>query len=189
MANDNNTANVSIGKGVAGGYVFRAPAATATVPTDNSTALGAEFECLGFISEDGITESISVDSENYVDMNGDVVYVGKSSREETITMTLIEVKAEALKVAYGASNVTDSAGTITVKHNSDDDGAYCYVFELLMKNNRKWRQVVPNATTTEVGDLTISSGELVGREITLMAAVDSNGDSVIDYIDSTETSA
>lgn len=189
MPNLNNTANVSAGKGVVGGYAFRAPAATATIPTDNSTALGGEFVCLGYISEDGISESISVNSTNYVDMNGSMVCVGKSSREETITLTFIETKAETLKVAYGAANVTDASGLITVKHNDTDDSAYCYVFELLLKDNRHWRQVVPNATTSEVGDLTIASGDLVGREITLMAAVDSNGDSVIDYIDSTETSA
>ena len=180
MAND--TANVSTGKGVAGGYIFRAPL-TATIPTDNTTALPAEFVNLGFISEDGISESIETDTENIVDMNGTTVYTATSSREETITLTLIEVKADALKVAYGDSNVTESNDKITVVHNGNDMGQHAYVFELLLKNNRKWRQVVPVGSVTEVGDLTISSGEVVGREVTITCAADSSGNTVYDYID------
>ena len=182
MAND--TANVSTGKGVAGGYVFRAPVgAGTTVPTDNTTALGAEFVGLGFISEDGISESIETDSENIVDMNGDVILVASSSREETITFTLVEVKADALKVAYGDSNVTEANQLITVQHNGADTGQHVYVFELLLKNNRKWRQVVPVGSVTEVGELAISSGEVVGREITIACAADATGNTVYDYID------
>lgn len=180
MAND--TANVSTGKGVAGGYIFRAPL-TATIPTDNTTALGNEFVNLGFISEDGISESIETDTENIVDMNGTTVYTATSSREETITLTLIEVKADALKVAYGDANVTEANDKITVIHNGNDMGQHAYVFELLLKNNRKWRQVVPVGSVTEVGDLTISSGEVVGREVTITCAADSSGNTVYDYID------
>lgn len=180
MAND--TANVSTGKGVAGGYIFRAPL-TATIPTDNTTALGSEYVNLGFISEDGISEAIETDTENIVDMNGTTVYTATSSREETITLTLIEVKADALKVAYGDSNVTESNDKITVVHNGNDMGQHAYVFELLLKNNRKWRQVVPVGSVTEVGDLTISSGEVVGREVTITCAADAQGNTVYDYID------
>lgn len=180
MAND--TANVSTGKGVAGGYIFRAPL-TATIPTDNTTALGSDFINLGFISEDGISESIETDTENIVDMNGTTVYTATSSREETITLTLIEVKADALKVAYGDANVTTASDVITVKHNGNDMGQHAYVFELLLKNNRKWRQVVPVGSVTEVGDLTISSGEVVGREVTITCAADAQGNTVYDYID------
>ncbi len=181
MAND--TANVSTGKGVAGGYVFRAPVATATIPTDNTTALGTEFVGLGYISEDGISESIESDSENVVDMNGDVILVASSSREETITFTLVEVMADALKVAYGDANVTTANDVITVKHNGADTGQHVYVFELVLKNGRKWRQVVPVGSVTEVGELTINSGEVVGREITIACAADAQGNTVYDYID------
>lgn len=182
MAND--TANVSTGKGVAGGYAFRAPVGPGTtIPTDNTTSLGAEFVGLGYISEDGISESIETDTENIVDMNGDVILAATSSREETITFTLVEVMEEALKVAYGDANVAESSGVITVQHNGSDTGQHVYVFELLLKNNRKWRQVVPVGAVTEVGELAISSGEVVGREITITCAADTTGNTVYDYID------
>lgn len=183
---ENNTANVSAGKGVAGGYIFSAPL-TATVPTDITTALGTAFVNLGFISEDGIEEEIEKDNESFVDMNGDTVAVATSSREETITATLIEVKKDSLAEQYGHQNVMDVNGVITVKHNGIEPESRIYVLELLLKDNRRWRQVIPNGKVTEVGSLSIASGELVGREITITASPDSNGDSVIDYIESTET--
>lgn len=183
---DNSTANVSAGKGVLGGYFFSAPL-TASVPSDNTSALSADYVNLGYISEDGIDEDISKDNETFKDMNGDVILVASSSREETIKATLIEVKKDALAEQYGHSNVTDVNGVITVKHNSTEPDQRIYVLELLLKDNRKWRQVIPNGKVTEVGTLSIASGDLVGREVTITASPDSNGDSVIDYIDSTET--
>lgn len=187
-ATANNTANVSAGKGVAGGYFFSAPL-TATVPTDNTTALAAAFVNLGFISEDGVNEEIDKDNETFKDMNGDTVVTASSSREETIEVTLIEVKKDALAEQYGHSNVTDANGKITVKHNGTEPDSRIYVLELLLKDNRKWRQVIPNGKVTEVGALSIASGELVGRQITITASPDALGNSVYDYIDSTETTA
>ena len=57
------------------------------------------------------------------------------------------------------------------------------MFELVLKNGRKWRQVVPVGSVTEVGELTINSGEVVGREITIACAADAQGNTVYDYID------
>lgn len=185
----NNTGNVSVTRGVSGGYIFSAPAGT-TLPTNFSTALGNSFVNLGFISEDGVTESISTDSEQMVDMNGDVICVASSSREENITLTLVEIKKDTLAEIYGQANVTDASGVITVKHKASDMPQRVYVLELLLKDGRKWRQVVPAGQVTEVGDLTLASGELAGREITIACNYDSTaGASVIDYIQSTETTA
>ena len=70
--NTNNQANVSAGKGVKGGYIFSAPVGTA-LPTDIKSKLDPAFKCLGFISEDGYVEDIDEDSDDIVDMNGDVM--------------------------------------------------------------------------------------------------------------------
>ena len=60
-ATTNNTANVSAGKGVKGGYIYSAPVGT-VLPTDLDTKLDNAFKVLGFISEDGITISVEEDS-------------------------------------------------------------------------------------------------------------------------------
>jgi hypothetical protein len=187
-ATTNNTANVSSGKGVKGGYIYSAPVGTA-LPADIDTKLDDAFKILGFISEDGITISVEEDSNDLVDMNGDVMDSTYSNRAETIKFTLAEIKAGTFKAEHGSLNVTDENGLITIKHNGDNHDSNSYVFELLLKEGRRWRMVVPNAKLSELGDLTISSSELCQREITLKCAVDTAGNTIYDYIKSTETEA
>lgn len=187
-ATANSTANVSAGKGVKGGYIYSAPVGT-DLPTDITSALASAFKVLGFISEDGITISVEEDSSDIVDMNGDVIDSTYSNRTETIAFTLAEIKAGTFKTEHGALNVTDTNGLITIKHNGDNHDSNSYVFELVLKDGRRWRMVVPNAKLSELGDLTISSSELCQREITLKCAVDSDGNTMYDYIESTETTA
>ena len=137
-----STDNVSSTKGVRGGYIFVAPTGT-ELPTDYSTALPTAYKCLGFISEDGYVETVDSDSEDLVDMNGDLMDSPQTSRVESAQLTLAEIKAMTLKLMYGDENVTDKAGVITVKHNGNSNGTWVVVLDLLLKNNRKWRKVVP----------------------------------------------
>ena len=187
-ATTNNAANVSVGKGVAGGYAYSAPIGT-TAPTDIETDLDVAFVNLGLIGEDGITNSIEEDTENIVDMNGDTVLVTRSSREETYNFILIETKKNSLAEKYGYSNVTDADGVITAKHNAKDRTPRVYVFEMELTDGRRQRTVIPNGKVTEVGETVYNSTEAIGYEVTVTCSPDANGDSVIDYIESTETEA
>lgn len=182
----NSTDNVSAGKGVAGGYIFSAPVGT-ELPTDYSTALPDAYECLGFISEDGYTETVDEDSDDIVDINGDVMDTLHSSRVESGQVTLAEIKEATLKRMYGDENVSDASGMITVKHNSNSHSTFVYVLELLLKNGRKWRKVVPLGQSSELDDLQIASSELASRALTLKYMTDDNGNTCYDYIQSTET--
>lgn len=185
----NNTDNVSYGKGVSGGYFFLAPAGT-TLPTDNTTALGSEFENVGYLGDDGIVFTDESDSDTAYDLNGDAIATSSGSIEKTFTVVFREIKAETLKVMMGDDNVTDSNGTITAYDKGPNSSTYVAVFELLLKDDRKWRRVVPNCQVGELGDMTFSYSELVGREVTMTALKDSStGAYYIDYIDSTETGA
>lgn len=187
-ATANNTANVSAGKGIKGGYIFVAKVG-ATLPTDIKTKLASDFKVLGFISEDGFVETIEEDSNDLVDMNGDVMDTSNSNRVESAKLTLAEIKADTLKVQYGEDNVTDVNGVITVKHNSDSHSEFSYVLELVLKNGRRWRKVIPSAKSTELGDFTIASSELCQREMTIKYLTDASGNTCYDYFESTETTA
>lgn len=57
----NNSANVTAGTPKVGGAFFHAPLGT-DLPTDANTALDTAFKNLGYISEDGLTESTSIDT-------------------------------------------------------------------------------------------------------------------------------
>lgn len=184
--NTNNQDNVSSGKGVKGGYIFSAPVGT-TLPTDIETELDPAFKCLGFISEDGYVETVEEDSEDIVDMNGDLMDSTNSNRVESAQFTLAEIKAETLKRQYGDENVTDVDGIITVRHNSNSHPVFVYVLELVLKNNRRWRKVVPRGQSSELDDLTIASSELCQRALTMKYLTDEQGNTCYDYIESTET--
>ena len=184
----NNNANVSAGKGVSGGYIYSAPIGT-TLPTDFKSPLDEAFGCLGLISEDGYNETVDEDSNDLVDMNGDLMDSSNSNRVESGQVTLAEIKADTLKVQYGADNVTDENGMITVKHNGDSHPTFVYVLELLLKNGRKWRKVIPNGQSSELDDLTIASSELCQRALTIKYLTDEAGNTCYDYIQSTETTA
>lgn len=183
----NEAKNVSSTKGVKGGYIFVAPTGT-TLPTDIKTNLVEAFLNLGFISEDGYTESEETDANELKDMNGDLMDSSTTSRVESAKLTLAEIKAQTLKVMYGADNVTDLDGVITVEHNGNKDEAWSIVLELVLKNGRRWRKVVPAAKSSELDDIKLAVSDIAGRQITFKYLVDSNGNTCYDYIESTETS-
>lgn len=186
--NTNNQANVSAGKGVKGGYIFSAPVGTA-LPTDIKSNLDPAFKCLGFVSEDGYVEDIDEDSDDIVDMNGDVMDSTNGSRVESAQFTLAEIKADTLKRQYGEKNVTDENGVICVKHNSDSHDTFSYVLELVLKNGRRWRKVVPAGKSSELDSLNIASSELCQRALTMKYLTDDSGNTCYDYYESTETIA
>lgn len=188
VATTNATENVSSAKGLKGGYIFSAPLGT-TLPTDIKTALHSDFACLGFISEDGYEESVEEDSNDIVDMNGDLMDSSHSNRVESAQVTFAEIKESTLKRQYGTNNVTDKNGIITVKHNSDSHPSFSYVLELVLKNGRRWRKVVPKGQSSELDSLKIASSDLCQRPITIKYLTDADGNTCYDYIESTETNA
>ncbi len=187
-ATTNNAENVSGTKGVQGGYIFVAPAGAA-LPTSIKDKLDSAFKVLGYISEDGYVESLETDSEDMKDMNGDLIHTEVTSRVESAKLTLAEIKAMTLKVMYGDGNVTDASGTITVKHNGNSSDEWSVVLDLVLKNGRRWRKVVPLAKLDELGDLTLAVAELAARELGIKYLTDESGNTCYDYIESTETEA
>ena len=179
MAN-NNTADVTASKGVAGGYGFSAPISV-TPPTD-FPALASTFKNMGFISSDGIEESIETDSEDVPDLNGEIVCVLEKKETEKIKFTLISTSDDALKEMHGHSNVSTASNTTTVQHKAGSFTNRVYVFDLLTKDNYKWRRVVPNAKVTSRGPIVSGAGNVYAREIELTTSPDTNGVRVYDYI-------
>lgn len=185
----NNTKNVSVGKGVAGGYMFVAPTGT-TLPTDNSTALDAAYLNVGYLGDDGITFSDSSETDSFFDLNGDTIETSNGSIEKSFTVTLREIKKDSLALIYGSNNVTDQTGKLTAHDKGPNDASYVVVFELLLKNGRKWRRVGPQCKLGELGDMNVVYSDLVGREITMSVLKDATtGDYWTDFYDSTETEA
>lgn len=185
-ATTNQTKNVAVAKGVAGGYYYAAPVGS-TLPTDYESELDAAFKLLGYISEDGITESTDEDTTDVNDMNGDMVLSEQATHTKTFGNTMIETKAGVLKEYFGDDCVTDEDGMITVAEKSGMRRNHAYVYDLALQNGRRERIVIPNGKVTEVGEITYASGEALGYETTTTAFPDESGVKTYRYIQSTET--
>jgi hypothetical protein len=111
-----------------------------------------------------------------------VVFVAKSKETETIVITLISLTVASLSEMFGHSNVDASGTNIEIEHKSTNHDSRIYVFDLVLKDGRKWRKVVPNGQVSEVGAITYASGSVFSRQITINGAPDSSGVRMYDYI-------
>lgn len=184
-----NSNNVLTGKPLATGGVLAAPLGTAA-PTNVTTALNAAFKPLGYVGEDGLTESAERSTDKVKAWGGDIVKVVQTDFAVTYSFTLIEtLNSDVLKTVYGEDNVTTTAATSStgtlhaVRVNSDTLTRQAFVFEV-KDGDARIRIYVPNGQVTEVGEITYSDEDVVAYEVTVEAFRDSsiNGQAM-KYID------
>lgn len=168
MATTNNKQNVSLGKPMAAGCVYWAPAGSA-LPTDATTALAAAYKGPGYISEDGITQSTDTDTTDVNDMGGDKVINKISSYAETWQFAMLELNEQSMSLRVGADNVTVTGDKMTVKHKMPTGESIVLVFEILLTGNKVKRIVVPDATINEYGDTQYSAGDAIMYDVTYAA--------------------
>lgn len=166
----NTVTNVSTGKPVGSGAIWRAPYGT-TLPTDATGTLNSAFVAIGYISEDGVTNANSPSSENIKAWGGDVVLTTQSEKTDTFKFKMLEVlNTEVLKAIYGDDNVSGALATgITVRANNDEQAAAAYVIDMALRGGVKKRIVIPNAKLTELSEVVYKDNEAIGYEATLTA--------------------
>ena len=179
----NTVTNVSAGKPKIGGAVSVAPLGTA-LPTDATTALASEYRSLGYVSEDGVTNSNSPDSDTLKAWGGDVVLTFLNSKEDKFTLTFIEaLNTDVLKLVYGDGNVTgDLTNGISVTANSEEVDEVVMVIDMILRNGVLKRIVIPDAKMSELGDIVYADEEAIGYETTMQAMPDSAGNTHYEYI-------
>lgn len=184
---NNSVSNVTAGKPKIGGSVFRAPAGT-DLPTDATTALATAFKCLGYVSDEGVTNSTSIDSEEVKAWGGDTVLTPQTGKTDTFQTALLEsLNVEALKAYFGDDNVTGTSlkSGLTIKCNSKELQSSVWVFEMIAAGNIPHRVVIPNAKPTEMEDITYVDNEPVSLGMTLTALPDEDGNTHYEYIGGT----
>lgn len=182
MAN-NNAANVSAGKPKIGGAIFAAPVGT-TLPTDTDTTLDADFKNLGFVSDDGLTNSTDLETEEIKAWGGQTVLVIQKSKDDKYKFKLIEVKnVDVLKFVYGSDNVEgDLATGIAIKVNSKEFEDVSLVIDMILSGNTAKRVVIPTCKISELGDIEYIDEDATGYETTLSCTPDSEGNTHYEYI-------
>ena len=178
-----NAANVTTGKRRVDGGIYFAPAGT-TLPTDATTALATAFKNLGYVSEDGVTNSLSKETTEIKEWGGDTVDVVLTAQNDTFSFTLIEsLNVDVLKAYYGDENVSGTlADGITITANSKELPEKAWVVDMIMRNGALKRIVIPRGKVTTTEEITYVDNEVVGYGITITAFPDVSGNTHYEYI-------
>lgn len=182
-----NAMNVTTGKPKVSGAVFTAPLGT-TLPTDATTPLSDAYINLGFVSEDGLSNTNDMSISTIKEWGGLIVYNSLDEFVDQFGLTLIESEnVDVLKTVYGDDNVTVSEdGTIHVEVTNKDPQERIFVFDLALRNNLAKRIVIADGAITGRDEITYTASDAVGYGITISAYPDANGKTHDEYQESTQ---
>jgi len=184
----NTASNVSAAKPRTTGAIFVAPVGT-TLPTTANGTLEAAFKDLGYISEDGTSEDVSKNMTKIKAWGGDVVLLSEDSFENTIKFKLLEIlNLDALKFAFGSSNVTGTALAtgISVSKKRGNDTPVAIVIDTILTGGVLKRTVIPKGTLSGIGTIVQKANDTIGLDCTIDCAADASGNTSYDYYKSGE---
>jgi len=142
---------------------------SATGPTASDSTLTG-FTDLGYVSSDGITETIDR-STNQIRawQNGALVREVTSEGTYSVTLTLIETNEDVLALYFGADLV---AGVLSGDPTATG-GRKSFVIDavdgLIVE-----RTYIPAGEVTAVGERVLASGEAIGYNVTITAYADAS---------------
>lgn len=160
------------------GRVCLAPLGTAA-PTDSSTELDAAWKDVGYISEDGVTETPEADTQVInAWQNGDEVRVVQTSHAIRYGFTMIETNEVSLRAYYG--HYDDSTGNVRVTgrqlprqmmviESFDEIGGVLMV-------RRRFAEV---AQVTERGEVSLTNSDATGYEVTVTCYPGEDGETKV----------
>lgn len=176
MALDSDNVRVAVS-----GAVYVAPTGT-TAPTSSSSALDAGFTDLGYVSADGITESIDrTTSQIRAWQNGSLVREVTSEGTYSVSMTFIETSEAVLELYYGATN---TSGQFDIDPTSSG-GRQSFVIDVVDGSSVE-RVYIPAGEITSVGERSLASGEAIGYQVTITAYADTDSNTVTKWFSDLE---
>lgn len=185
----NTATNVTTGKPNIGGAIYTAPIGT-TLPTDATTALSNAFVCLGYVSEDGLSNNNELTVEDIKAWGGNIVYRSLTEMNDEFGLSLIETEnVDVLKTVYGENHVTvDADGNASVDVVGEDPIERVWVFELALRGNRAKRIVIPDGAITSRDEISYNDSDAVAYGITISAYPDANASTHKEYLEGSTAS-
>lgn len=180
--------NVSAGKPKIGGAIYTAPVGT-PLPTNAIDPIDEAFRGLGYVSDDGLTNTTSLEVEKIKAWGGDTVLVIQSSKEDQFKYVLIEVKnKDVIGYVYGEDNVSGDLDTgLVIKVNNADVPERSIIIDMILRDNTLKRIVIPSCKISDVGDIVYSDGEAIGYDTTVDCTPDTDGNTHYEYIQKAAT--
>lgn len=158
------------------GTIWNAVTGTA-LPGDALTAPNVAFDDLGYVSDDGVTQTIDTSTTDIVAWGGDTVRTIQTEHSVSYTFTLIETKAEVLALYYSDTAATSALATITAAQATR--GAWIID---VVDGDQAIRLEMSDAQITDKGDVTYATAEAIGYEVTITAYPDGSGTKVSKHI-------
>jgi hypothetical protein len=163
MALDSDNVRVAVT-----GAVYVGPTST-SAPTGSASVLTG-FVDLGYVSADGITETIDkTTSQIRAWQNGALVREVVSEGTYSVAMTFIETNQDVLELYFGSA-ITDGEldGDPT-----KSGGRKSFVIDVV-DGDIVERTYIPAGEITAVGERTLASGDAIGYAVTVTAYADSS---------------
>ena len=181
----NTATNVTTGKPNIAGAVYTAAIGT-SLPTDATTALDpAAWTCLGYVSEDGLSNNNELTVEAIKAWGGNIVYRSLTEMNDEFKLALIETEnIDVLKTVYGENNVTvDADDNASINVVGEDPIERAWVFELALRGGRAKRIVIPDGAITSRDEITYNDSDAVAYGITISAYPDASSMTHKEYLE------
>jgi len=165
MALDSDNVRVAVT-----GAVYVAPTGTAS-PNYSDDALNVAFQDLGYVSSDGISESMDKSTTQIRSwQDGSLVREIISEGTYSVSLTFIETNEDVVNLYYGGTVTV--AGSLSIDPRSSG-GRKSFVIDVIDGTNIE-RTYIPQGEITSVGERTLASGEAIGYTVTITAYADTD---------------
>lgn len=166
-----DTRNVTAAKPGITGAVRTAPYGTA-LPTSADEELPDIWKTLGYISEDGYTNSNSSESASTKGWGGSTIFEGETSKTDNFKIKFMEyLNPEVAAVEYGEDNVeVNEDGSLKAIHvNNTEHEKRCWIIDERLAGGVKSRTVIADGTVTTTDDVEHKDGTPMGYGVTISA--------------------
>ncbi len=166
------------------GAVYKAPAATVK-PADSTIALAVAYKGMGYVGEDGVTETHD-DSVTTIKawQNAVVVRSVRTESASTISFQLIQTRGGVLEAFHPGSTMTEpSPGDFELHVKPPGTDLCVWLFDVI-DGDKHIRIYCGNAELTSRGAVVYSNGgDPIGYEFTVSCYPDANGDLMVKMSD------